>query len=69
MFIMIRLKLQNPADCIMEAVRKRRQNPAANAAAEGLIPSFLLSDHVPELRIVNKQASVSNMLLMVHIRS
>ena len=58
-----------PADCIMEAVRKRRHNPAADAAAEGLIPSLLLSDHVPELRIVNKQASVSNMLLMVHIRS
>ena len=58
-----------PADCIMEAVRKRHHNPAADAAAEGLIPSLLLSDHVPELRIVNKQASVSNMLLMVHIRS
>ena len=53
----------------MEAVRKRPHNPAADAAVEGLIPSLLLSDHEPELRTVNKQALVSNMLLMVHIRS
>ena len=58
-----------PVDCIIEAVRKRPHNPAADVAVEGLIPSLLLSDHEPELRTVNKQALVSNMLLMVHIRS
>ena len=36
-----------PADCIMEAVRKRHHNYTVAAATIGLIPSFILCDHIP----------------------
>jgi hypothetical protein len=50
------------------AVRKRTHNAVAERSPQRVIGSLLLVDYIPELRIINKQVSIPNMLLMVHMK-